>query len=112
MLEGVNALGAAPDRLDVGVYLDAAEADLEHWYVTRFLDARRGGARRPVLVLCVDAALSDDEVEQVARSTWAGINLVNLREHIAVTRAFADLVVVKGPDHRIVEVRERPPPPP
>ncbi len=52
------------------------------------------------------AALSDDDVERLARSTWVGINLVNLRDHIAPTRALADIVVVKGPDHSIVEVRE------
>jgi uncharacterized protein (TIGR03083 family) len=45
-------------------------------------------------------------VDRLARSTWHSINLVNLRRHIAPTRAEADFVVVKGPDHAIVEVRE------
>jgi uncharacterized protein (TIGR03083 family) len=109
VLEGVNALGAAPDRLDVAVYLDATEEDLERWYVTRFVALVDAARNDPSSFYASMIHLGPAELERVARSTWTTINLVNLREHIAVTRAFAHLVVVKGPDHRIVEVREHAP---
>ena len=106
LLEGVNAIGAIRDLVDLGIYLEAAEADLERWYVTRFLELVQEGRHDPASFYASMAALSDDDVERLARSTWVGINLVNLRDHIAPTRALADIVVVKGPDHSIVEVRE------
>ena len=109
VLEGVNALGAAPDRLDVAVYLDATEEDLERWYVTRFVALVDAARDDPSSFYASMIHLGPGELERVARSTWTAINLVNLREHIAVTRAFAHLVVVKGPDHQIVEVREHAP---
>jgi uncharacterized protein (TIGR03083 family) len=109
VLEGVNALGAAPDRLDVAVYLDASDDALEHWYVTRFVALVDAARHDPSSFYASMVDLPPDELEQLARSTWRTINLVNLREHIAVTRAFAHLVVVKGPDHEIVEVREHAP---
>jgi uncharacterized protein (TIGR03083 family) len=109
VLEGVNALGAAPDLLDVAVYLDATEEDLEHWYVTRFVALVDAARDDPSSFYASMVHLGPAELERVARSTWTTINLVNLREHIAVTRAFAHLVMVKGPDHQIIEVREHAP---
>jgi len=106
VLEGVNAIGAIRDLVDLGIYLEAAEADLERWYVTRFLELVEEGRHDPSSFYASMAALSDDDVERLAHSTWVGINLVNLRDHIAPTRALADIVVVKGPDHGIVDVRE------
>ena len=106
LLEGVNAIGAIRDLVDLGIYLEAAEADLERWYVTRFLELVQEGRHDASSFYASMAALSDDDVERLARSTWVGINLINLRDHIAPTRALADIVVVKGPDHSIVEVRE------
>lgn len=108
IVEGVNALGALDGYLDLGVYLHAEEADLEHWYVTRFLalvaEAHDDDASFYRRFVGMDTA----DVEDLARQTWHSVNLVNLRDHIAPTRALADCVVVKGPDHAVtaVEVRE------
>ncbi|MEX2255175.1 MAG: hypothetical protein WEC34_07035 [Acidimicrobiia bacterium] len=106
VLEGINAIGAAADLLDLAVYLDAAADDLERWYVTRFHELVEEARHDPASFYASMTGLGGDEVEALARSTWRGINLVNLRDHIAPTRALADLVVVKGPDHRVVEVRD------
>lgn len=102
VLEGLNAL-RAPDRLDLAVYLDASEAAMEDWYARRFVE------------LCADppsgsfyagfAGLDAAAVDAIARDVWRAVNLPNLREHIAPTRARADLVVEKRPDHSIAEVR-------
>jgi uncharacterized protein (TIGR03083 family) len=106
LMEGLNAIGAASDLLDLRVYLDAAEADLERWYLQRFAELVEEGRHDPASFYASMAALGADEIERLAHATWVGINLVNLREHIAPTRALADLVAWKGPDHSIVEVRE------
>jgi type I pantothenate kinase len=37
----------------------------------------------------------------VADAAWEGVNAVNLREHIAPTRARATWVLRKGPDHGV-----------
>ena len=101
ILEGVNALRFA-DHLDVGVYLNAPEAAMEDWYVTRFLR------------LCADpppgsfyAQFADwDDVARgaLAADVWHGVNLPNLRDFIAPTRKRADIVVEKRPDHSVGRV--------
>jgi hypothetical protein len=40
----------------------------------------------------------------MAVAVWEGVNLVNLTEHIAVTRAAADVIVRKAPDHSMTLV--------
>lgn len=110
VLEGVNALQprSVGDQVDVGIYVDAAEEDVEHWFVQRFLrlcaapDAAEGFYGQ-------FAGWDPAQVEAVARWTWTEINLVNLREHIAATAAHADVVLRKAADHRIeaVVVRDR-----
>lgn len=100
VFEGVNAL-AWP--FDYGVYLDADEADLEAWYVARFLDLGRQHAPRLAERL---AAVGGDPAA-LARAIWREVNLANLRAHIAPTRARADAVVVKGPDHAVRSISFR-----
>jgi type I pantothenate kinase len=106
VVEGVNALGALAGKTDLGVYLDAAEADLETWYVDRFVALCDEARHDPQSFYRQFVDLDRRAVEALARSTWSGVNLPNLREHIAPTRSLADVVVVKGPGHVIAEVRE------
>lgn len=107
VVEGVNTLGALAGRLDLGVYLHAAEADLERWYVERFR-ALCGEARTdPSSFYRTFASMAPDEIDTIALSTWRGINLVNVRDHILPTRNLADVVVTKGSDHQVVEVEVR-----
>jgi type I pantothenate kinase len=108
VVEGVNALGALAERLDVAVYVHAEDADLERWYVTRFLELRTEAESDPRSFYRQFLTMSEAETEALARQTWREVNLVNLREHIAPTRDLADCVVIKGPDHTVtaVEMRE------
>jgi type I pantothenate kinase len=106
VIEGVNALGALAGRSELGVYLHADEADLEAWYVDRFLALCAEARGDPESFYRRFADLDDAAVESLARSTWTHVNLPNLREHIAPTQLLADIVVVKGPGHVITEVRE------
>jgi type I pantothenate kinase len=106
IFEGVNVLHFA-DHLDLGVYVDAAEPDMRRWYVRRVLALREEAAGVPGSHLHPLADLDDDTVEAMAISVWAAINLPNLHEAIEPTRDRADVVVVKGPDHSIAELRLR-----
>lgn len=108
VVEGVNTLGALVGRLDLAVYLDAAEADLERWYLERFRRLCGEARTDPDSFYRAFVSMSADEVDAIAMSTWRGINLVNLRDHILPTRALADVVVTKSSDHQVrsIEVRE------
>jgi type I pantothenate kinase len=95
------------DFFDFTVYLHADEADLERWYVARFMNLRQTAFRDPRSYFRKYADLSDAEAEDVARDIWTNINLRNLRENILPTRARANLVLTKGSNHRIEEVELR-----
>jgi type I pantothenate kinase len=100
IIEGVNAL--QPDLaalLDVRIYLDASEGDLIGWYTTRFErfteDARQTGDGFYVRF----AGQTREELRGTARYVWDLINAPNLRDHIAPTKANADLILRKRTDH-------------
>lgn len=110
ILEG---LGFAPlpdgrragDRLDALVYLDAEEADLETWFVDRFIGFWRAAEADPASFYAQFRTMSQPDAETFARRVWHGINLPNLREHIVHARDHADIVIRKGPDHGLTLVR-------
>lgn len=106
VVEGVNALGTLAGRNDLAVYLHADEADLETWYVERFLALCEEARTDPDSFYRQFVDLDEEAIEALARSTWSHVNLPNLREHIAPTQSLADIVVVKGPGHVVVDVRE------
>ncbi|MGH7022542.1 MAG: type I pantothenate kinase [Caulobacteraceae bacterium] len=107
IIEGL-ALGLdrppAPGLIDCLIYLEADEAFLEAWFVTRFMGFWEAAADDPASFYARFRTLDRAGAENLARSVWAAINLPNLREHIAPVRAHADLVVVKGADHAIVDI--------
>jgi type I pantothenate kinase len=104
IVEGVNALSALAPLLDLRVYLDATEDDLEAWFVKRFFDLVDEARHDPASFFASFVSPTPDEVEGVARSVWRGVNLVNLREHIGPSRALADCVVSKNHDHTVRDV--------
>jgi type I pantothenate kinase len=106
ILEGVNVLHFA-DHLDVGVYVDAAEPDMRRWFVRRVLGLRDEASEVPGAYLHPYRDVADDDVAAMAVGVWEAINWPNLREHIEPTRDRADVVVVKGPDHDVAELRLR-----
>ena len=113
IIEGVNVLSALASLLDLRVYLDADEADLEAWYVKRFFDLVDEARHDPASFYSAFATMPPDQVRAAARSVWRGVNLVNLREFIAPSRALADCVVSKDHDHSVRDLwlregRDRP----
>jgi type I pantothenate kinase len=107
LIEGL-ALGLSrpqADGIDCLIYLDAAEADLEAWFVDRFVVFWEQAEHDPASFYQRFRHLDRAGVTEVAHQVWTRINLPNLRDHIAPVRAYADLVVVKAADHAIREVR-------
>ena len=88
IVEGLNVLqGGATgafvsDYFDFSIYVDADPADIEEWYVARFLTLRDTAFRDPASYFHRYVSLSDDEAIAESRRIWREINLVNLRgEH-------------------------------
>lgn len=116
VLEGLNVLqagsrtdGRVPevflsDFFDFSVYVDAAEADVEQWYVERFHALRRTAFQDEAAYFHRFADLTDEEATQTARGIWAGTNGPNLRTNIAPTRSRARLVLQKASDHSVRKV--------
>ena len=114
ILEGLNVLQVGESRtefvsdyFDFSIYVDADEADIEQWYVDRFLTLRESVFQDPDSFFSNYADLSDAEAVATARSIWQRINGVNLRENIAPTRERASLILHKRADHRVDRVRLR-----
>lgn len=102
VVEGVVALQRP--FADLGIYVHADEADVIAWYVARFQGLVRAAGDDPTSFYRGWVDLDDAAVADLARAVWDGVNRPNLHEHIAPTRAAADVVVHKGSDHRILSV--------
>jgi type I pantothenate kinase len=118
IVEGLNLLqtgtgraGRPPmfvsDFFDFSIFVDAAESDIEQWYVERFLALRQTVFQDPSSYFHRYGSLTPAEAVETARSLWQSINLVNLRENILPTRERADLILEKGRDHAVRRVRLR-----
>ncbi|MFN2316560.1 MAG: type I pantothenate kinase [Gemmatimonadales bacterium] len=118
IVEGLNVLQTGdghPDKLrtfvsdffDFGIYVDAAEPDVEQWFLARFLTLRDTVFQDPNSYFHKFAALTEAEAITMATTVWREINGRNLRENILPTRERATLILEKGPDHRVRSVRLR-----
>ncbi len=118
IIEGLNVLQTrsaeasqpsvfVSDYFDFSIYVDAAEDHIEQWYVDRFLTLRDTVFQNPDSFFRRYGDLSTDEAIAEARGIWRAINGPNLRDNIAPTRDRADLVLRKGRDHAVEQVRLR-----
>lgn len=111
IVEGLNVLQpatngrlAVSDLFDFTIYVDARTADIEAWYVERFLRLQRGAFADPESYFHRYASLSEPEAIEQAREIWRTINEPNLEQNVLPTRARASLVLRKGPDHTVSTV--------
>jgi type I pantothenate kinase len=116
VVEGLNVLqagrrsdGSAPevflsDFFDFSVYVDAAETDIQQWYVDRFLALRRTAFQDTTAFFHRFASLTDEQARETALGIWAAVNGPNLRDNIAPTRSRARLVLQKANDHSVRRV--------
>jgi type I pantothenate kinase len=118
IVEGLNVLQAPPavgaemqlfasDFFDFTIYVDADEALIEDWYVARFMKLRDTVFQDPQAYFHRYTSLTDAQARETAHTIWREINGRNLRENILTTRARAQLVLVKGPEHRVHSVHLR-----
>ena len=104
IVEGVNALQPpAVDLLDVALYLDAREDDLRRWFADRFVGLCAEAAADPERPSFYRAfvGMDDQQIRDLADTTWVHINGVNLRDHIGPSRARATHVLRKRGDHSV-----------
>ncbi|MET0420871.1 MAG: hypothetical protein ABW073_04140 [Acidimicrobiia bacterium] len=99
VIEGLHTLGLA-HVVDLSIYVDADEADIERWYTERFFElvAARAGFYAQF------ASMDDATATDFAHAVWEEINSPNLHEFILPNRDRADVVVRKGSDHAVTDV--------
>ncbi len=118
IVEGLNVLQTGPavagqprlfvsDFFDFTVYVDAATDHVREFYIDRFLALRGTAFADPSSYFHRYASLSDEEAAETAGRIWDEINEPNLLQNILPTRDRADLVLRKGRDHTVEEVRLR-----
>jgi type I pantothenate kinase len=119
ILEGLNVLQTVDghpgrtvrafvsDFIDFSIYIDADEDDVEQWYISRFLTLRETVFRDESSYFHRYAHLTDQEAVATASDIWKRINWLNLRENILPTRERAHLILRKGADHLVENVRLR-----
>ncbi|MHA6299530.1 type I pantothenate kinase [Devosia sp. CAU 1758] len=95
----------ASDFIDFSIYIDADVEDLRDWYLTRFFRLRETAFRDPTSFFRRFSEMSEEEAGAFGRTVWETINLPNLLENVLPTRGRADLILKKGQDHRVEEVR-------
>lgn len=115
IVEGLTVLQTGPvdednpvfvsDYFDFTIYVDAEVEDVKRWYVERFFALRETAFRDPQSYFRRFADLDDGEARDTATDIWTRINERNLVENIMPTRERADLILRKGPNHAVSEVR-------
>lgn len=95
----------ASDFIDFSIYIDADVEDLRDWYITRFFRLRETAFRDPSSFFRKFSEMSEEEAGTFGRNVWQSINLPNLLENVLPTRGRADLILKKGKDHRVEEVK-------
>ena len=102
IVEGVNALQSpVVEHLDLAVYIDADESDMRLWFVDRFLAFCEAAVADETSFYRGFAGMTRDQQREIAEWTWREINAVNLRDHIAPSRARATRVLTKQRDHSV-----------
>ncbi len=118
ILEGLNVLQSpdghrgtsrvfVSDFFDFSIYIDADVETIERWYVERFVRLRETVFRSPSSYFHRYALVSEAEAIEIARRIWREINLTNLVENIGPTRERAHLILEKGDDHLVANVKLR-----
>ena len=81
IIEGLNVLQVGSestefvsDYFDFSIYIDAAEKDIENWYVERFMTLRETVFQNPDSFFKHFAALTEDQASGMAHEIWKEIN--------------------------------------
>jgi type I pantothenate kinase len=120
IVEGLNVLQMARDKnqsniprvflsdfFDFSIYVDAKEEDIFQWYIDRFQVLRNTAFQNRNSFFHRYASLTNEEAVSTAKSIWEEINGVNLVKNILPTRSRAQLILEKGDNHTIQQVKLR-----
>lgn len=114
IVEGLNVLQISrgsttfvSDFFDLSIYVDADTDEVRRWYVERFHTLRETVFQRPDSYFQRYAELTESEATATALDIWRDINERNLVANIEPTRERADVILRKGRDHHVDEVRLR-----
>ena len=119
ILEGINVLQNAPpntekpsqvylsDFFDFSIYVDAEISQIQSWFMERFHTLRDTAFKKPESYFHRYASMTYAEADAFARGIWDEINAVNLIENIQPTRERADLILYKGANHAVEEIKLR-----
>ena len=119
IVEGINVLQVEtpPERrrrkifvsdfFDFSIFVDADDESIRNWYVNRFLLLQETAFKNPDSFFAQYANLTKEEASALANKIWDGINMPNLVENIRPTLLRSSLILEKGPDHSVRNVRLR-----
>lgn len=119
ILEGLNVLQSGleypndphrvfvSDFVDFSIFVDADTANLEQWYIERFLQLRESAFTDTSSYFHHYSQLSVAEAKTTALNIWHEINGKNLVENILPTRERANLILTKGDNHQVHKVKLR-----
>ena len=112
IIEGLNLLQSDPtamnreepaikDFLDLCIFLNADEQDIQEWYVSRFINLCNDAKQNKSSFFNRYSELSEEEAREEAKMIWNLVNSPNLKENIAPLKNLADVILFKGKDHSI-----------
>ncbi|MDN6029003.1 MAG: type I pantothenate kinase [Lactobacillus sp.] len=111
IIEGINTLQlptsglvVTSDFFDFSIYIDAAEAHIESWFMQRFEHLMQLSQSDPSNYYYQLANGPREAARKLAEETWQMVNLVNLRQYIAPTKTRASLILHKTTGHFIDEI--------
>ena len=87
IVEGLHLAAFARDVIDLIVHVEAAEDDIERWFLARFRTLYREALDDPTSFYRAMTVMSEEDAVELGRQTWRAINLVNLHEHIQPARS-------------------------
>lgn len=112
ILEGVNALHrngqdlSPVDLMDLSIYIDADTELIEKWFLQRFEKLVDEAKNEPTSYYN-RFILDRKSATKAAIDVWQRVNKTNLDEFILPTRELADIIIKKGPKHRVFDVQIR-----
>lgn len=118
IVEGINVLQVnsqkgqsnkvfVSDFFDYSIYVDAVEKDIISWYIDRFESLRATAFQDPTSYFHKYANMTIAESKGMATQIWNEINRTNLHDNILPTKYRADLILKKGSNHFVQDIKVR-----
>ncbi len=119
ILEGLNILQTGvqkpnqktelfvSDFLDFSIFVDAETSIIQQWYIDRVVKFSQTTFRDPNSYFYYLSKMKPEEIHQFAERIWKEINEINLFQNILPYRERAQLILKKGANHLVEQVKLR-----